>query len=66
MAFKTIKIPATIIDGEKTYEPMTPVTMDAGEADSLLARWAHRGAEEVVAAEKAEKPAAQAKKDASA
>lgn len=62
MAVKTIKIPATIIAGDKIYEPMTPVTMDADEADSLVARWAGRGAEEVVA----EKAAATVKKDASA
>ena len=62
MAFKTIKIPATIYAGDKTYDPMTPVTMEASEADALLARWENRGAEEVVN----EKPAPAAKKDAGA
>jgi hypothetical protein len=50
MATKTIKVPATITKGEEVYAPMTPVTLDATEANSLLARWKDRGAEEVRAA----------------
>jgi hypothetical protein len=49
MATKTIKVPATITKGEEVYAPMTPVTLDAAEANSLLARWKDRGAEEVKA-----------------